>query len=206
MMEKTEQMVKCKGIKRQALSRTMAWFLVAGLVFASGCLFEPREANDPDSGSTWIKPDFPNKVFANMETGLEDLSGGNYERSIGDEFTFLPLPGDLAQLGPEAYANWDAETEESVLQKLLGEASKIEVTFDGLREVSNQGDLVQMEASYSLELTLIDDPSSTETYKGKARYDFLNGSKGYELVKWEDIEAELGFPTWGYLRGILRQR
>jgi hypothetical protein len=180
--------------------------MVAGLVLATGCLFEPREANIPDSGSTWIKPDFPNKVLVNMETGLEDLSGGNYERSIGDSFTFIPLPGDIAQLGPEAYAEWNAEVEISVVQKMLGEASKVEVLFSGLKQVNQQGDLYQYDAEYSLTITPINDPSGLEIYKGKARFDFLNGSKGYELVKWEDIEAVLGFPTWGYYRGILRQR
>ena len=202
----TEHMPGYNSIIKQALSRSLLWWLVAGLFLATGCLFEPREADNPDSGSTWIKPDFPNKVFSNMETGLEDLSGGNYERSIGDSFIFIPLPGDIAQNGPEAYADWNFEVENSVLLKLLGDASKIEVSFTGLKAVSQQGDLSQWEASYSLEITTITDPPTIETYKGKARFDFLNGSKGYELVKWEDIEAVLGFPTWGYLRGILRQR
>ncbi len=184
----------------------MQRYLIAGLIFATGCLFEPREANNPDSGSTWIKPDYPNKVFANMETGLEDLSGGNYERSIGETFTFVPLPGDVAQLGQETYSGWNAEIEISVLQKLLGDASKIEVAFTSLNPVNQAGDLSQWEASYNLEITPLADPSAKEIYQGKARFDFLNGSKGYELVKWEDIEAVLGFPTWGYLRGILKQR
>lgn len=202
----TEQMPGCNSIKKQTLSRSLLWCLVAGLVLATGCLFEPREANNPDSGSTWIKPDFPNKVFANMETGLEDLSGGNYERSIGDTFVFIPLPGDIAQNGAEAYNGWNSEVEISVMRKLLGDATKIEVAFTGVTPAGQQGDLYQYEASYNLTITPINDPSTLEIYQGKARFDFLNGSKGYELVKWEDIEAVLGFPTWGYLRGILRQR
>jgi hypothetical protein len=201
-----EQTMTCLSIKRQELSKSMVWYLIAGLIFATGCLFEPREANPPDSGSTWIKPDFPNKVFTNMETGLEDLSGGNYERSIGVTFTFIPLPGDVAQLGQEAFNGWNAEIELNVLQKLLGDASKIEVAFTSLNAVKQEGNLSQWEASYNLEITPLSDPSVKEIYQGKARFDFLNGSKGYELVQWEDIEAVVGFPTWGYLRGILRQR
>lgn len=200
-----EQIPERNSIKKRVLARSLHWCMVAGLVLATGCLFEPREADNPDSGSTWIKPDFPNKVFSNLESGLEDLSGGNYERSIGQTFTFIPLPGDLAQLGEGAYANWNAQVEISVLQKLLGEASKIEVAFTGLKGVNQQGDLSQWEASYELKVTPISNPSEPEIYKGKARFDFLNGSKGYELVKWEDLEAVLGFPTWGYYRGILRQ-
>lgn len=194
------------SIKRQAPAGSLLWCLVAGLVLATGCLFEPREANNPDSGSTWVKPDLPSKVFANMETGIEDLSGGNYERSIGAAFTVVPLPGDIAQNGPEAYAGWNAEVELSVLQRMLGSASKIEVEFTGLNPVNEQGDLFQFEASYTLTITPINDPLALEIYQGKARFDFLNGSSGYELIKWEDLETVPGFPTWGYLRGILRQR
>jgi hypothetical protein len=199
-------MAKYRSIKRRAMSKSMVWYLIAGLIFATGCLFEPREADSPDSGSTWVKPDFPNKVFANLKTGLEDLSGGNYERSIGETFTFIPLPGDDAQFPDSVYAGWNAATEINVLQKLLGEASKIEVEFTSLNAVNQMGDLSQWEASYDLKIAPLADPSVIDIYKGKARFDFLNGSKGYELVKWEDIEIVLGFPTWGYLRGILRQR
>jgi len=178
--------------------------LVVGLL-TSGCLFEPRDAQQPgDAGTSWIAPDFPHKVFSNLETGLEELTGSNYERSIGAAFVFIPLPGDEAQFSEPVFEGWNRSEEVSVVQKLLAGASEIEVKFAPPTTIIDESDFTQYETIYNLKVTSSSDPSQTDTYKGKARFDMRLGGKGYELVKWEDIETMSGFPTWGYLRGTYK--
>ncbi len=174
------------------------------VLFTPGCLFEPREAEPPGQGSSWVVPDLPTKVFTNLESGLEELTGANYERSLGDQFTFIALSGDRTELGQEVYEGWTREVEVAVVQKLVGQASKIEVEFPVVTEVTGQGDFSQFDATYVLEVIFISVPPATITYRGKSRFDFRRGGRGWELIRWEDIEASPPDPTWGRLRGELR--
>jgi hypothetical protein len=176
--------------------------LIAALL-AGGCLFEPRQAEVPVGDQTsWVVPDAPSKVFVNMTSGLNSLSGTNYEKSLGTSFAFIPLPGDESQF-PGAFDGWNRDVEIQVLTQIIGDAASIEVQFSDL--TLNQKDIsfAQYEGKY--DLTIISKAApDTSVYKAKARFDLQEGSKGWELVKWEDIEAVAGFPSWGFLRGSLR--
>ena len=188
---------------RSAFTRSVAICLLAGLLGLTGCLFEPREAQQPGGGSNWISPDQPDKVFTNMITGLEGLSGGNYEKSIGEEFEFIALPGDQANFPGGELDNWTRGVEIDAMRKLLGQSSKISLDFTGVTPISSSGDVSQYRADYSLTVTYSSNPDNPEVYQAKAHFDFKLGSKGYMLIKWEDIEVLEG-ATWGYLRGTLR--
>ena len=178
--------------------------LVAGAA-APGCIFETREPIPPGSGSSsWLTPDFPDKIFANLKSGLEELDGENYNRSLNDIFTFVPLPDDVDQFPAGTYGNWTAEVEKTVVQGIVSDASAISVAFDNLTQTISQGQNAQFESDYTL--TVTNAISGVETFKGKARLDMLNGSKGWELIRWEDIERVSGFATWGFLRGRIRQQ
>jgi hypothetical protein len=52
---------------------------------------------------------------------------------------------------------------------------------------------------------VIDTSVDTTFYKGKAEFRMQDGSKGWQLIQWQDIERSTGFASWGYLRGTLRQ-
>jgi len=203
LAKKNEQFSAHLPARRLATVRSAAICLLAGLLGLTGCLFEPREAQQPGGGSNWISPDQPDKVFTNMITGLEGLSGGNYEKSIGEEFEFIALPGDLANFPSGELDNWTREVEIDAMRKLLGQSSTIVLDFTGVTPISSSGDVSQYRADYTLTVTYSSDPANPEVYQGKAHFDFKLGSKGYVLIKWEDIEVLEG-ATWGYLRGTLR--
>jgi len=188
---------------RLAASRTAALCLAAGVLGLGGCLFEPREAQPPGGGSNWVSPDTPDKVLSNMKTGLEGLSGGNYEKSISEEFNFEALAGDLANFPGGELENWTRAVEIDAMKKLLGQASKIKLEFSEVTPISSSGDISTYRAGYALTVTYSSDPSKPEVYQAKAYFDFQRGSKGYVLIRWEEIEVVEG-ATWGYLRGILR--
>jgi len=180
--------------------------LIAGagvvLVALGGCVFSPRDAEIPGGGETsWVVPDHPTKVFENMKSGLESLTGTNYEKSLGTAFAFLPLPGDASQF-PGVFDNWDKTREVEAMNNLIGDASSLTVDFSGLTPINQDISAAQYEGFYSL--TYVSKAAAdTSTYRGKARFDLVEGSKGWELLKWEDIEADPQYPTWGFLRAQL---
>jgi hypothetical protein len=190
------------AVRPAALQATVLC-LIVGAFGLSGCLFQPREAQPPGGGSNWVSPDRPDKVLKNMQTGLEGLSGGNYEKSIGEEFTFVPLAGDEANFPGGELDNWTRAVEIDSIKKLLGQASKIALEFSGVTPLSSSGDVSKYQAVYKLTVTYSSTPSAPETYQAKANFDFKLGSKGYVLIRWEDIEVVEG-ATWGFLRGVLR--
>ena len=169
----------------------------------AGCIFEPREANAPgdDTASSWTVPDNPIKVFVNMTSGLESLSGTNYEKSIGTDFTFLPLPSDANQFG-DVFVGWNKTTEVEVMNTIIGDAKTLVVEFSDLTQILGSPSFAQYEGSYELSIVNKTAPD-TLVYKAKARFDLSEGSKGWELTVWEDIESVSGFASWGFLRGTL---
>ena len=176
-----------------------------GVSILHGCIFDTRNPEPPGgAGSTWVVPNLPTQVFTNMRNGLEDLSGVNYKRSIQDIFTFVPLPEDLSNptlIG--AFDNWTADVEKEVIDKLLADASNIDVSFNNIEQTLDRTPFAYFHVDYSLRW--IDTSSDTTFYKAKAEFRMQDGSKGWQLIYWQDIERVSGFASWGFLRGTLRQ-
>ena len=185
----------------------MVWFVVIGCF--SGCLFDTRDATPPgdgEPGSTWVTPDLPDKVFLNMDSGLEDLTGTNYDRSLHPTFTFEPLPEDKNNPSLAGqFDDWTVSVEKQVVQKMLSDARDIEVRFITPQQISSSGTTAEFQSDY--ELTTIDKgaPPDTVSYKGRAQFDFQLGGTGWQITRWEDLERVSGFATWGFLRGSLRE-
>lgn len=169
----------------------------------AGCIFSPREAQPPgaNSGSSWIVPDGPTKVFVNMTSGLESLTGTNYEKSLAASFTFIPLPSDAGQF-PGVFDGWNKTKEVEVMNTIIGDAQSLVVEFSNLVRIEGTTSTAQYEGRYNLSIINKIAPD-TLVYKGKAYFDLREGSKGWELTKWEDVESVTGFASWGFLRGTL---
>ncbi len=171
------------------------------LVFG-GCLFSPRNAEDPGGeGTSWVVPDFPEKVFDNMTTGLEDLSGANYEKSLGETFLFIPLPGDKDQY-PGVFDLWNKTREVEAMNRLISDAKEINLDFKNLTIITQDISAAQFEGRYDL-MVVSKAVADTSIYRGKARFSLKEGSKGWELMQWEDIESDAQYPSWGFLRAQL---
>jgi hypothetical protein len=185
------------------------WTLAATLVFGStACdIFETRDAAVPGGpGSCWQVPTVPSRVFLNLKSGLEELTGVNYNRSINDVFTFEPLPEDANNPTLEGkFDNWTADVEKDVVNRLVSQSSAIVVTFSNQVPIRDQSPFADFQADYELVVVTNTVPVDSQTYKGKAQIDMEEGSKGWQLVRWVDIERVSGFASWGFLRGTLRQ-
>ncbi len=179
--------------------------LVAALLIVTtvGCsIFDPREAEEPgSSGTPFIAPDVPSLVFSNLKSGLEDLTGVNYEKSLGDEFTFIPLPSDASQL-PGAFDNWTKSVEMEVTNKILADATLLLVSFINPEQIRDEADFADFRAPY--ELTLTYSSGDTEVFKGVAQFDMQRLGGNWHLIRWTDQEGIEGFATWGFLRGTTR--
>jgi hypothetical protein len=183
------------------------------LATTGGCLFEPREAESPGSSDegTWITPNLPKDVFVNLTTGLAAGANSNYERSLDQGFTFIPLPEDVAALGSGVFEGWNKEIEMEFLTRLkgifLGERAiqfgDENMVFDREDIDSPAPGLAEFEGEYVITLDP-GDGSDVETYAGRAVFYLEKKTQGWMLTKWEDIDVSGSFPTSGYLRGTLR--
>ena len=184
-----------------------AWCL---LIITSCNLVEPREAERPrfDDDRIPFRPaNSAAGVFPNLQTGVENLvQGQNYDRSLADQFVFQPLDDDVIDpsLPPGIFENWTKDVEINVLNLMISEASEASVTFIPTPQI-NENEFVQFRVTYELKLT----PKAggeEATYKGVAEFDVRRVSGIWLVERWEDIERDGNFTTWGYLKGTLRAK
>lgn len=178
------------------------------LIIAACNLFEPREAEPPREDDNRIPFQPANSaagIFPNLQTGVENLANGeNYDRSLAENFTFVPLDQDAIDpsLPPGIYNGWTNDVEMNVLKLMISEASVATVKFTQTPQI-NENEFVQFRVTYELQLT---PKGGTEAaiYQGVAEFDVRRISGIWLLETWRDIESVENFTTWGYLKGSLR--
>lgn len=189
------------------------WTLVTSVAIAvvmtatTGCkMFEPREAEPPGTSDNvaYVPPNSAAGVFANLKSGVENLAqGANYDRSLADNFNFLPFEQDAIDL-PGAFENWSKQVEMDVLKLMLSESNEAEVTFNRVVNI-DETEFVQFRVTY--EMRLVSKTGGQETiYKGIAEFDVRRNAGIWELELWREVEQVESFTTWGYHKGTLRQR
>ncbi len=195
----------------------MRKFLIAGLLIAAtiapaGCdIFEPRTADQPGEGTNeypWIVPNRPKDVFVNLASGLASPLNSNYERSLDGSFTFIPS-ADAEAVYPGVFADWTKEIELDVL-------TRIKTLYLGVRTVqfgdanlnftveNEQVGFATYEGPYSITLN-VGDGSPAAFYAGIARFTIVQGTQGWVMTIWEDIQPVGANQTSGFLRGPLKQ-
>ena len=193
----------------------MRKYLCAGLLLLAaiapeGCIFEPRTAETPGSGTDpypWIVPTRPKDVFVNLKSGLASNLDSNYERSLDAAFTFIPS-ADAENIYPGSFDGWTKGVELEFLTRVktlyvgarsgqFGDAN-LNFTYEDERV-----GLAIYEGTYTITLNL-GDGSPAVVYAGIARFTVVQGTQGWVLSIWEDIEASGANPTSGILRGALR--
>jgi len=179
------------------------------MLLTSGCIFEPREPEQPGAGedAKWVVPLSASDVFLNLTSGFSSASNSNYERSLHDDFVFKPLPQDEAALGSEVFSDWNKSVELEFLTRLKGDYPvKRSIRFGDengyLKEVKKETNLVEYEGEYRIEVS---SGSGVEVFAGKARFIVVQTSLGWMLKLWEDYDiVSKEDPTSGILRGRLR--
>jgi hypothetical protein len=191
----------------QMMSAWTAAVLVSALL--TGCnMFEPREPQDPggnDDKIDFVPANDAAGVFVNLRSGVENLlEGANYERSLADNFNFVPLDQDVIDLPNVDWSNWTRDVEMSVLRLMLSESSAATVTFNRT-PLQSTNDWVQFQVTYKLELTSAT-TSLVTAYEGVAQFDVRRTGGIWELELWKETAKVGSETTWGYLKGTLKER
>ncbi|HEX5131280.1 MAG TPA: hypothetical protein VFX92_02205 [Candidatus Krumholzibacteria bacterium] len=180
--------------------------LLATVLVVPACLFDTREADDPAQGGNTISLDDPLKVFVALSETLNDSQqDANYERALSTTFIFSPsLQDSLDQnfIGTGVFDNWNKDREMAVLGRLLADAQTLHAEFNPTAEI-NKNTFVRFRVEYSLDVVPIAAPADTNQYRGVAYFDVRLESGNWRLTFWDEAEGVDGYPSWGYLRGIL---
>jgi hypothetical protein len=184
--------------------------VLAAAVAGEGCLFDPRDPDAPvdDTGGDWVVPKTPKDVFINLVSGLSDAGNSNYERSLADNFTFIPRDQDRLQFPDGTFDGWTKQVEMNVLTRMKGDFQGERTAQYGDENGQFAKEDVQVgwaeyEGEYSWTLDF-GDGSEPEVYSGIARFFIEEGTSGWVLVRWEDIDVIDSYPTSGNLRGTFR--
>jgi hypothetical protein len=179
------------------------------LVSGGGCLFEPRQPEAPlsEEEGTWVVPKTPKDVFLNLVTGLSSPGNSNYERSLAEEFTFIPRNQDRVQFPDGTFDDWTKDVEMEVVTRIKGDYQGDRTAQFGDENGQFPKEDVQVgwaefEGPYSWTLERGD--GTEDVYAGTARFFLQEGTSGWVLVKWEDVDVIGTFPTSGNLRGTFR--
>ena len=180
------------------------------LLLAQGCVFDPRDAEPPDTDEqdTWIIPNTARDVFLNLESGFESPKNSNYDRSLDPEFRFYPRTEDELTLGSDAFADWTKTVELGWLTRVKEEYPAARTVQFGDSELrfeyeDTSSNPAVFEGQYMITLDPADG-SGVDTVAGIARFVVYQGTQGWVLTEWRDIDVNGNYPTSGYLRATLR--
>jgi len=177
----------------------------------SGCLFDTRDPEPPDSGQTGcaaITLDVPNAVFEALTCALESEQDAAYERVLSQNFVFSPTQEDSTDQtwgGAPVYVGWNKTVEMDVFRLLLSDAKTLQVDFVPSILI-NQTTFVRFSVDYVLKVVNVVTPTDTTVYGGIAQFDVRNENGNWRLTFWDEVSPAPGLSTWGFLKGVLRLR
>ena len=187
---------------RRTVISILSSILLSALL--AGCLFDPRDPDEPGVGGDecWIVPNSPKDVFSNLDCGLVSAGNSSYDRSLADDFTFIPKPGDE---GAGSFDDWGKQQELDVLNRLKSEFQGERTARFGDDEGIFEKENVSVgRAEYQGRYLITLDPgdgTGPQVYGGKAIFIIVETSTGWVLQSWEDYDVLESYPTSGILRG-----
>lgn len=195
---------------REGSARSTALLASVLLLLAAGCIFDPRDPEPPvsDEGGDWIVPKSPKDVFLNLTSGLAAAGNSNYERSLADDFTFIPRDQDRLQFPDGTFDDWTKVVEMEILDRIKGDYQGDRISQFGdengvFPKEDVQVGMAEFEGPYRWTLDR-GDGSEPEVYSGTARFFLRQGTAGWVIYKWEDVDVIESYPTSGNLRGTFR--
>ena len=193
----------------QALPGLLPALLLAALAIltalaAGGCLFDTREAEDPEQEGEevpWKDPQDLADALENMKLSLEAQVLTNYGRSFSEDRLVMVLDeGDLAELGENPLEPWSKEDEELRMSGILVAANaSLAVEWGPAEPIAHSAS-----ESYYEDLTyrlIFEKQEQTVVYSGLVDLWFEDDGTGlYFITMWIDKQDASGNRTWGWLR------
>ncbi len=164
-------------------------------------VFSARTPEPPlDEGGTFLQPDTPEQVVANLQAAVAELSTLNYRRSLADDVTFKPTA--TAEARDPIWTGWGRTEEERYFSTIAAAALQ---TTGHMLDLNDRSFTILSEDRYVLDATYIltvnhrrsDAPT---TVQGRLEWILTRGADGlWQLQSWTD--QELGNnPSWSDLK------
>lgn len=174
------------------------------VALGGGCIFQPREAQDPNTntGPPWVQPQYLGNALGNMKRSLESKVLTNYGRSFSGTSLVMELdPSDLSDLGDNPFEPWSSGQEESRMTGILNQTTAtLSVTWtvgDSLDESSSV--MYYRDLRYRMTFTR---GGVSVVYSGLVDLYFTDdGTGSWYITKWVDKRDGSANRTWGWLRG-----
>lgn len=167
-----------------------------------GCgLFETRDAEPPLTGAgTYLQPDTPEQVVANIRSAIEELNTLNYRRSFADEFAFRPT--STAEANKPIWSGWGVTNEEQYFSAVASAAqfstgNTLDLDDASATPVSETMSVV--DSGYRLTVNH-NRPGIPTVFEGQLRWEIEQGVDGlWRLAAWTDREVGSS-ATWSDLK------
>ncbi len=188
-----------------------AWpmMILTALMFFSGCLFEPRDAEPPTGEPIpYLPRTDPKKVWENLQLSLNYNDSFGWEENLHVDFTYLPDSEAELQF-PGVFVGWDLAKEMSFITNFYssGVSNLSEMRDEDFIVPDPVGtEVVWEDVIYYLRVTNASDGSETR-YRATAKITFRFEGNFWYVYSWEDLIGESDpdnsntLPTMGVLRG-----
>lgn len=158
------------------------------LILGACDAFSPRSPEAPiEDVGTFVQPDTPDQVVANIQTAVAELNARNYRRSFSEDLAFTPTSNASAR-DPSVWTGWSAQEEESYFLA-LAEAARLTADNElGLSDVDQTAGTARftIDASYTLRLNHRRTDLPT-TLQGRLIWTIDQGEDGlWSVTSWTD--------------------
>ncbi len=176
--------------------------LVLVFLLTSGCaLFDTRDPEQPIAeGGTYLQPDTPEQVIANVAAAISEMNTLNYRRSFSDNFEFQPT--STAEASFPIWSGWSVTSEEQYFSALsaaarFGVNHRLQLSDESPTPVSDRVSIV--DSNYELTVNH-NRPEIPTSFEGQLRWEIEQGTDGlWRLVRWTDRETGSN-PSWSELK------
>ncbi len=179
--------------------------ILLALLFVWGCdALATRSPEAPAGAATFVQPDTPETVLANLVASLRERSPSTYRRSLDPNLTYRPSREAASRDG--FWQAWSAPEEEAYFRTLTsaaqpGAAFSLSLATTTPSEVT--ADAFVLDTDYVL-ITPHNRAEAPTTVRGRLRWRIERAPDGlWRLVDWTD-EATDG-PTWSDLKAAFFQ-
>lgn len=200
------------GAMRFRVPSRLLPLLVPALLAASGCFFEPRDAEPPEAGVVvrYQEQISPDAAWDNLETSAEASHAPGWETAISaNDFLYIPDTEAESQF-PGVFATpWTREREVAFINALYNSDVTITARMRNIEFVvppSSGSQSVWEDVIYDLTLTSGVDASAIR-YRGRATITFTLEGNFWYITQWRDEGGENDpdtnqpLSTLGVLRG-----
>jgi hypothetical protein len=190
----------------------LAALLLAGSVLLSGCLFSPREPEQPGTGVQidYLPKSTPANVWANIEKSLAATHAPGWEDNISpSEFRYIPDDEARDAFPDGTFLGWDRAREITFINNFYNSGVSItaQMTQTGFVFPPPSGNEMTIEdIIYDLVVTN-DADGSMVRYRGKCDVIFRLEANFWYIYEWRDLQGESDpgsgqlLNTMGVLRG-----